>query len=418
MEIDHSLTDYMYNFIDKICKQFGPRYSCSTQEKEANKWIKEEFTRYCDETYLDEFKTKPGLYPQGLIKVAGIFSAFSPIFIPLVFPLPILTSIFIFMALFVLISELIMMKEWIDFLFKEKTSSNVSGIIKPTEEVKFRIIVESHTDSAKEMNIASMNETLRYFIGVIGVVFLIFSIVFSIWKFIALIIVGNSMILFQWSIFTITFLDYIYFFSLIVLYPFFLLLVKGFLGKTVVMGANDNLAATAVAAGIGKYLRENRPKHVEVWIVSQGSEEVGDKGARAFVEKYGEKGYLDNSYTLVLECCGAADAMLLVEKDMHRIIYDKEMNRKLKSVYDELQSKDPNLLDLRIDKLKIGACDAVRYLENGYQATALFGVEKNKNKAVNWHSVKDGPENIEKRVLEDFLKISLLFIQKVDGGFH
>lgn len=418
MNIDESLTNYMYSFIETICAKFGPRFSCSKNERDANLWIKEEFDKFCDTTNLDEFETRPGLYPQGLIKVAGILSAISPIFIYLIFPFPIITTLFIFLALFVLVSELLMMKEWIGFLFSKKKSSNISGIIKPTEEVKFRIIIEGHTDSAKEMNIASLKETHRYLIGTMGVSFLILSIVISFWKFMAILILDDSFIQFQWNIFTFTILDLIYLISLIILYPFFLLLVKGFLGNRVVLGANDNLAATAVAAGVGKYLNSHRPKHVEVWICSQGSEEVGDKGAKAFVEKYGGMGYLDRSYNLVLECCGAADAILLVEKDMHGIVYDTEMNEELISVYNQLKSSNPDLLPLRIDRLKIGACDAVRYIENGYKATALFGVEKDKNKAVNWHSVEDNPENIEKKVLTDFLKFSLSFIEKIDERYE
>lgn len=225
------------------------------------------------------------------------------------------------------------------------------------------------------MNIASMNEKLRYLIAIIGIAFLIFTFIISLWNFIGISMFQNGFILFKWLIFSISILDYIYFSSLFLLYPFFILLVKGFLGKKVVLGANDNLAVTAVAAGIGKYLSEHRPQNIEIWICSQGSEEVGDKGARAFVEKIGKRGYLDNSYNLILECCGAAEAILLVEKDMHGIVYDKEMNEQITSVINRLRKEDPNFLDFRTDKLKIRACDVVRYIENGYKATALFGVE-------------------------------------------
>jgi len=415
IEIPENIVDYMYNFIEKICSKFGPRYSCSKQEENANLWIKDELDKFCDETHLDRFKTKPGLYPQGLIKVAGVLAGISPIFIPLSFPFPIISGILIILALVVLISELIFMKEWIRFLFKEKESSNVFGKIKPVNEVKFRIIFEGHTDSAKEMNIASVSENKRLIIGTLGFVYIIFSLIISLWKFIAFSLFGNSLILIQWALFSLSLIDYIYIFSLIVLYPFFLMLIKGFLGNEVVLGANDNLAGSAVALGIGKYLYENRPKNVEVWICSQGSEEVGDKGARAFVEKYGK--FLDESYSIILECCGAADRILLVEKDMHGITYNKEINKILEDVHNQLKKHNPDFLNLRKDNLKIGACDVVRYIENGYKATALFGVEKKKNKAVNWHSREDVPENIEKNVLKEFLQICLEFINTIDKRY-
>lgn len=418
MKVDNSYSDYMYNFIDTICKEFGPRYSCSDAEKNANIWIKEELDNFCDETFIDEFETRPSLYPQGLTKVVGFLVGVSPLFMPLMFPFPIISLILVIWGIIVLYSELFLMKEWIGFLFKTKKSSNVFGIIKPTGEVKFRIIFEGHTDSAREMNIASYKLRWRKIIGRIGLYFMFHTIIFSLWKFIAQMVSGSSIVLINWSIFSWTIVDYFYFIPLIVIYPFFVLLLKGFLGKTVVLGANDNLSGSAVSAAIGKFLSENRPKNVEVWIGSQGSEEVGDKGAKAFVEKYGKLGALDNAYAVVLECCGAAERVLLIEKDMHTAAYPKELNKKLQIAYENAKKDNPDILPLEVGSLKIGSCDACRYIHEGYKASPLFGLESNKKKAVNWHSVNDKPENISKKVLKDFFEISLKFVELIDNEFN
>jgi acetylornithine deacetylase/succinyl-diaminopimelate desuccinylase-like protein len=417
MKTDESYSDYMYNFIDTICKKFGPRYSCSKAEKNANIWIKEELDKFCDETFIDEFETRPALYPQGFIKVAGILGGISPLFMLLMFPFSIISLILVILGITVLYSELFLMKEWIGFLFKAKTSTNVFGIIKPTEEVKFRIIFEGHTDSAKEMNIASFKPRARQIIGIAGLYFLFHTIIFALWKFIAQLVSGISIVIVNWGIVSITIIDLIFFISLVIIYPCFILLLKGFLGKTVVLGANDNLSASAVAVAIGKRLSEDKPKNVEVWIGSQGSEEVGDKGAKAFVEKYGKMGTLDNSYTVVLECCGAAEDMCIIEKDMHQAVYNKEINNLLLQAHSEVKSDNPALLNIRTGSLKIGACDACRYIHEGFKAAALMGMEHIKNRAVNWHSVKDAPENIDKKVLSDFLDVSLKLVEIVDKKF-
>jgi len=418
MKTDESYSDYMFNFIDTICKKFGPRYSCSEAEKNANIWIKKELDQFCDETFIDEFETRPAMYPQGFTKVAGILGGISPLFMPLIFPFPIISLILVILGITVLYSELFLMKGWIGFLFKTKKSSNVFGIIKPTDDVKFRIVFEGHTDSAKEMNIASYNLRARKIIGRVGLYFLFHTIIFSLWKFIAQLVSGPSIEIMNWGVVSITVLDLIYFITLIIIYPFFILLLKGFLGKTVVLGANDNLSATAVAVAIGKHLSENRPKNVEVWIGSQGSEEVGDRGAEAFVEKYGKLGVLDNSYTVVLECCGAAEDMFLIEKDMHQAVYDTDINNILSQAHTEVKRKNPSLLNIRTGSLKIGACDACRYIHEGFKAAALMGMEHEKNKAVNWHSVKDAPENIDKKILRDFLDVSLEFVELVDNKYN
>jgi len=414
MKTDKAYSDYMYNFIDTICKKFGPRYSCSEAEKNANIWIKEELDKFCDETFIDEFETRPALYPQGFIKVAGLLGGISPLFMPLIFPFPIISLILVIFGITVLYSELFLMKEWIGFLFKTKKSTNVFGIIKPTGDVKFRIIFEGHTDSAKEMNIASYKLRVRQIIGRVGLYFLFHTIIFSLWKSIAQLVSGSSIVILNWGVVSITVLDLIYFIPLLMIYPFFILLLKGFLGKTIVLGANDNLSASAVAVAIGKYLSENRPKNVEVWIGSQGSEEVGDKGAKAFVEKYGKLGVLDNSYAVVLECCGAAENMFLIEKDMHRAVYNTEINNMLLQAHTEAKIENPNLLNIRTGSLKIGSCDACRYIHEGFKAAALMGMEHVKNRAINWHSVNDAPENINKKVLRDFFDVSLKFVELVD----
>ncbi len=87
MKADKTYSGYMFNFIDTICKRFGSRYSCSESERNANIWIKEELDKFCDKTFIDEFETRPALYPQGFIKVAGILGGISPLFMPLIFPL-------------------------------------------------------------------------------------------------------------------------------------------------------------------------------------------------------------------------------------------------------------------------------------------------------------------------------------------
>jgi hypothetical protein len=153
---------------------------------------------------------------------------------------------------------------------------------------------------------------------------------------------------------------------------------------------------------------------VEVWVGSQGSEEVGDKGAKAFVEKYGKLSILKNSYTVVLECCGTAEDMVLIEKDMHQAVYDSEINNLLLKAHLAVKNENSASLDMRTGSLKIGSCDACRYIHEGFKAAALMGMEHIKNKAVNWHSAKDAPENIQKKTLSDFLEVSLKFVDLVD----
>ena len=46
-----------------------------------------------------------------------------------------------------------------------------------------------------------------------------------------------------------------------------------------------------------------------------------------------------------------------------------------------------------------------------------MGMEHVKSRAVNWHSINIVPENIDKKILRDFLDVSLKFVELVDKKF-
>jgi len=79
---------------------------------------------------------------------------------------------------------------------------------------------------------------------------------------------------------------------------------------------------------------------------------VGDKGAKAFVQKYGELGILDNA--LILEECGDGEEILIVLKDMHKAVYDMEIIEKIQRSHAKVKDVNSNILPLRSGRLIIG----------------------------------------------------------------
>lgn len=418
MKTDKSYSEYMYNFVDTICKEFGPRYSCSEAEKKANLWIKQELDKFCDETFIDEFETHPGLYPLGIFRMLRILGAIAFVFMPIIFPFPIFSAICIFLGIFILLTELFMMKEWISFLFKKGVSSNVFGTIKPSGEPKFRIIIEGHTDSAVQMKIASFQDKPPILTVLLGVSYLALTVICSFVKFFG-ILNGTIVPQANWWIFSWTIVDWVYFIPFPLLFPLFLKTVSGFLGTTVVLGANDNLSASATAAAVGKYLKDHRPKNVEVWVGSQGSEEVGDKGAKAFVEKYGKQlGKLNDAYALVLDSAGAGTEIFIIYKDtMHRATHSMEIIERFQKAHDIYQGENQNAMKCGIGRIFLGSSDACRYAHAGYKTAAIIVIDGALKKPRHWHSIHDIPENLDKAVLYEMLETCLNFIELVDHEF-
>ncbi|MEX2727241.1 MAG: hypothetical protein Q6353_008305, partial [Candidatus Sigynarchaeum springense] len=183
MKVDDALVDFAANYIKDVIVKFGPRYGCSKAERDANMWTKDEIlSKFCDETHLEEFQTEVELYPQGLVKVCGLLVSLSLIFMPMGFGLVIIAPVLVILGLVVFYSELFLMKRWIAFLFKKGTSSNAWGVVKPSGEVKFRVVLEGHVDSAKQMRMAE-KEKMTFTPLVLGFLFMFFTIAMGIVKF-------------------------------------------------------------------------------------------------------------------------------------------------------------------------------------------------------------------------------------------
>ncbi len=413
MSREAPLADYAYDFIKNICQKIGPRYSSSKEEKEANLWIKEEFSTYLDEVNIEEFKTNPNLYPQGVFKATGIFIGIAWLFMFLRFPFVIFSAVFILLGLFVLITELMMLKRWIKIFFKSGISSNVWGNITPSGDVKFRIIFEGHTDSAKMMRAVNENADPKIIFLGLGFLYIIYTLVIALVKFFAFLFLGEAIVLYSNNLIQWTMYDWIYFIPWIILFPSAIYLIFSVTGNTVVEGANDNLSGTAVSAAIGKYFSENRPKNVELIVGSMGSEEIGDRGAKFFVDTHGD--LLKDSYGFIIDSAGSGDKIYIVEKDkMHLTTYSQEVIERIEKAYIAYKEENPNVIKCERGGLTVGSSDACMYSKAGYKASFIITVGEKLNKPPHWHSVTDTWQNIDKNVLKNVIGICLKFVEIVD----
>lgn len=417
MEDLENYSQHAYEFIAEIEDQFGPRFACTEQEKQANFWVKDKWSRFCDEIKREEFLTRPNLLPQGLFKVMLLFGILA--FLPnvLIYPYSVLASIISFSALLVVFFEGGLEKGILKFFFKEKKSSNVYGIIKPKREVKFRVILDGHIDSAKEIRwVRTLRPRMAF--SLIGLVFVYYfvNVIYPIVKLL-LQAFGNITTMVQFSIFEITILD-VYFlpFNFILLIIFIIAFV-GMISNKVVIGANDNLSGTSVASAVGLYFSKHKLDNIELVILSAGAEEVGEKGAEYFVKSHPE--LLENSYSVVLECVGAGTNLLIVEFDlMHISNYSPEVIERLKKACEIYQSKQNPSFTFRSGKLALGSADATKYVAEGYKSTFVIMEGQRSVKPVNWHSANDTVENIDQQVLQDAIGVIINFVKIVDDEYQ
>ncbi len=418
MPVDETLSNYAFDFIKDICEQFGPRFSCSSAEKKANLWIKDQFAGYCDDTHFEEFPTHPNLYPQGIIKMCGILGGVAWIFMPLMPPFSILSAIVILWALFTLFTELFLIKRWIRPFFKQGTSSFTWGRIKPAspDPPKWRIVFEGHSDSAKEMRVVHGNAEVPMRPFAVGIMYLLYTLVLSVVELGLFLAQGNVIILFEGlgGVIGWTVVDWIYFIPLVGLYLCFLYLIYGLTGNKVAPGANDNLSGCAVSAAVGKYFSQHKPKHVEIIIGAMGSEENGDRGAQAFVARHPD--LLGNAYAFVIDNVGAGKQLLIVEQDhMHRVVHSPEVITRMQQAYELHKQEHPDALPLSLGSLALGSSDACMYVKAGFKAAFIAAhAGGGFKKPPNWHSTTDVWQNIDKQVLRDVIGIAIHFVKLID----
>src|SRR5450756_2623369 len=117
-------TDYMYNLIDKVMKDIGPRESCGEEEKQLGRLFAREIEPACGRVETEAFTCSPtaflGFFPYlVLMFVAGVV---------LYFFLPPFSQALAVTGGAVLFFEVVRYKEFIDPVYPKKEGENLSLI--------------------------------------------------------------------------------------------------------------------------------------------------------------------------------------------------------------------------------------------------------------------------------------------------
>jgi Zn-dependent M28 family amino/carboxypeptidase len=153
--------------------------------------------------------------------------------------------------------------------------------------------------------------------------------------------------------------------------------------RSVVPGANDNLAAVAVLAELARLLQEQPPAGVRVLLLSTGSEESFMEGMRGFVARHADTLARDRTRFVVLECVGGPEPIVLEGEGMLR------MRDYTPGVRDWLAACGERAGRPLRRGLRSGfATDALIALKAGYPTGVIAAIDEYKM-APNYHSQRD-----------------------------
>lgn len=415
---DAKLNNYMYEFIEKICNEVGPRESGTEQEMQTGNIIEEELKKFCDEAHQEEYISSPHAFLGG-IKYGAFLVLVSIIlyWLSVLVDLKVLLISEIFSLIFMIIAVVLMIisfsyfiletmkyHEVYDFLFPKRQSKNVIGTINPSGDVKKSIIFSAHHDSAFEFN--TFYYLKRFGQTIINVGYLIVGIIF--------IVMILRIILLLLSIqLAIMFLTFGIFF--IIVSPIALVYIFMHTYHPV-LGAFDNLSGVAVVLGIGKFLSEHKndpevfTEHTKIYLISFAGEEAGLRGSKRYINSHFNE--LKEEKTIVIN-------MDSIGKKENVIIHDRELGIGAKhdpKVYHPLleiaKKVNPNA---KISPLAFGATDGAAFSKKKIPAASMGSLNLKDELPPHYHTRLDTPEVIEKEALGQFLEICIDYLKYLDS---
>ena len=413
-------SNYMYEIIQSIIDECGPRMPCSPQEAQGAEIIKKELELVCDDVDLEPFSCNPNAF-LGFIKVDVVLvllSFISFFLIPLNlfnywgYVMSFLSFSFNLISFLILWNEFFNYREFIDPFFKSRTSQNVIGKIYPKEEVKKILIFSGHHDSALQFNLLTYLK-----IGYPVVIFLGLGIMF-LWLLVSIIVI-------------LLILVNLFFYELFFLFVLILFLIgtPAFIGLFLfvpfgekankVPGAVDNLSAVAIVLALGKILKKNKelvPNNTEIRLISFGCEEAGLRGAFRYVEKHFDELKRFEAECVNMDAIHSKDNITIIDfepstRTKHsEIVVEKIVNAaKSSQIKIKASAMGGSSTFEKIVGQITGGTDATAFSKAGIKAANISAMDLNKMLKF-YHQPTDTLDKIEKESLERVLQICIAYI--------
>lgn len=383
--------------IKKVCKEIGPRPSGEENEQKAQDYVENLMGGIADDVKRESFDVHPKAFMSWvLIDGSAMIIAAILMILSLVNVIPAASPAFRIAALVIsavaiilLLGEFLFYKEFIDFLFPKRTSSNVVCTRKAAGETKRRIIFAGHIDSSYEW----------WFTHLGGGKFLVTMIALGI---------GSLGLTFILSIVSMFVNDGVPAIIMTVIQaitiPVFIAVLFFVKWDLCVTGANDNLTGVFASMAVIKYLKDNgiRFENTEVVAVSTGCEECGLRGAKAFAKAHAKE-YTDEGVETVFMAVDTLhdyDYLGIYNKDMTGFV-------KLDSQAAKMAQKATEIcgLDIPYATVSFGASDAAAGQQGGIKSVALAAMDPTPAKY--YHTREDTADILDMKTIETGLKIML-----------
>ena len=175
--------------------------------------------------------------------------------------------------------------------------------------------------------------------------------------------------------------------------------------RSVVPGANDNLAAVGALVAIAAALRDQPLEGIRVLLVSTGSEESFSEGMQGFGHRHFGELDPDRTEMVCLECLGGPTLIVIEGEGMLRM---RDYPSGMREALDRAAAAAgiPIVRGLRTT----AATDAIIALRAGYSVATLASVDETKL-PMNYHWPSDRPEALHWETIEQAIAVCDQFLR-------
>jgi len=392
-------TNYIVSEITKVCKTLPKREPGTIGEQKGCEYFAKQCKSFGCKTKIEHFKQHPAAF-YGIFLVASIFILLT---VGALFLFPLLGLIWSPAILLITVFQFISYIPVLDWFYPRKTGTNMTAIKPCKKEVKARIFFEGHVD-------AVWNFRLNYRFGpkffMATVALTIIGAVFQ-WALCVASVCINGWYYFpfwEWST------DIIFLIGLgsLVFVPFQILFMFALDRKHIVDGAGDNLTGCLNGISILKALKDNHIdfNHVEVGVITAGSEEAGLKGAKAWAKAHKNDFNDVPTYIYCFDNISDDDWLMANYRDLNATV---KTNKAMGDQFVKAGSQVGVKVLKGIMPPLGGSTDAPAYVKGGFNSICITALTHSLGPI--YHTLKDTPENLNPKAIEECNRVTIQLLE-------
>ncbi len=405
---------YALDLVKRICDGVGPGSPGTPQERLRAGMIRQELEAHlgAENVAVEEFTAATGAFLGSfhvvglLLLAAALLNASIGRFTGAVLWVTTLAALLLaILSPLPFIFEYLQYREFIDPLFRQKSSVNVIGALRGpgTTGVKRLLLISGHHDSALENTwIGLLGYGLFATLPVLVLGFL--TVIVASLLQLAGIVTGSAGLLRAGTLGWIPLV-----FPVLPAVVVALFFNRGRKGGGTVPGAADNLAACAVAAAMCRFLVKNPtciPAGTEIRFISFGCEEAGLRGSRRYVARHLDELKRLDARLLNYEVI-AHPEIIITTDDVNGVKNSPEMVRSLAAAAQ--RAGVPHKVTSY--PLGGGASDAGPFSQAGLKAATLLPCQFPRQIVAFYHQKRDTPDVLTLDPLLNVLKLTLEWVR-------